>query len=308
VKLLSSSCAQSSKTQYDSSLRRWEEFCVVKNVNPLSSDIRIILDFITHLYGLNLGYSAINTSRSALSLILPTIEGFTVGSHPLVRRAMKAVGRQRPPRPRYSSTWDVTKVLNLFRSWPINSNLCIKFLTLKLVGLLALISAQRVQTLKAIKLSSVKSSEDIIEIFISTNVKTSKPGRSQPCILLVKYPHDEKLCVVATFLEYLLRTESYRLHDQLLLSLEAPHNEVTTQTISRWLKQLLAEANVDVSMYKAHSFRHASTSKAYQEGVSADVIFAVAGWTPSSKTFARFYNKKIDERCTYATDVLGARR
>jgi len=186
----------------------------------------------------------------------------------------------------------------------MNSALCLRSLTLKLVGLLALISAQRVQTLQAIKLSSIKFVPDSVEIFITTNIKTSKPGIRQPCILLTRYPHEQKLCVVDTLIEYLSRTNIYRKSDQLLLSLESPYNAITTETISRWLKLLLSEANIDVSMYKAHSFRHASTSKAFQEGVSADIIFSVAGWTNNSKTFANFYNKVIDKRCNYATAVL----
>jgi len=303
-KLLLSSCSQASKTQYDSYLRRWKVFCSSKNIEPMSSNIANVLDFFTSLYKSNLGYSAINTSRSALSLLLPPIDGFTIGTHPLVKRALKAIGKMKPPRPRYTSTWDVNDVLDVFRKWSNNSDLSIKFLTLKMVGLLALVSAQRVQTLKAINVSSIRISGNVINIFISANIKTSKPGGQQPCILLTKYPHEVKLCVVNTITEYLSRTRVYRQHDQLLLSLESPYNAVTSQTISRWLKLLLKEANIDVSMYKAHSFRHASTSKVYQQGVSADIIFSVAGWTANSKTFANFYNKPIDTRSSFANNVL----
>jgi len=304
VNVMMSSISSSSRGQYQSALNRWEVFCSTNNCSPFTSDIKIVLDFLTSLYKHQLGYSALNTTRSALSLILGPIDGFTVGTHPLVSRFLKAVGRLRPPKPKYNSTWDVNSVLNLFRGWPNNSELSLRALSQKLVGLLALVTAQRVQTLHAIKLSSMKFSENKIEIFISSNIKTSKPGGAQPCLLLVKYLSEEKLCVVDTVNEYLLRTSVYRKHDQLLLSFESPYSTITTQTISRWLKMLLNEANVDVSMYKAHSFRHASTSKAYQAGVSADVIFAAAGWSRNSLTFAKFYNKKIDDKFAFADSVL----
>jgi len=94
INLLLSSCTKSSKLQYASSLRRWENYCSSKGLNPLVSNIKNVLEFITSLYQSNLGYSAINSSRSALSLILPSIDGFTVGTHPLVKRALKAVGKE----------------------------------------------------------------------------------------------------------------------------------------------------------------------------------------------------------------------
>jgi len=299
-----SSCAESSKAQYDSALRRWHKFCISKSVIPFVKDINLVLEYLTLLYNSNLGYSTINTNRSALSLIIGPIDGFNVGSHPLVVRLLKGVGRSRPPLPRYNSTWNVDSVLELFKKWPNNEALSIKCLTLKLVGLLALISAQRVQTLHAIELSHIKSSSESVEIFITRNLKTSKVGCKQPCIILKRYSENVKLCVVSTLNEYLIRTSSYRKYDQLLLSLFSPFVGVSTQTISRWLSSLLEQAGVDTSIYTAHSFRHASTSKACKGGVPIDVIFACAGWTQRSSTFARYYNKRIDNRDTFADCVL----
>jgi len=221
-----------------------------------------------------------------------------------VVRLLKAVGRSRPPAPRYNSTWDVDLVLSLFQSWQTNDQLSLKFLTLKLAGLLALISAQRVQTLHSITISSMQIQLDKVEIYISAQTKTSKPGYKQPCIVLMKYPHDPKLCVVSALAEYMSRTSSYRKHDQLFLSLELPHNNVNKETISRWLKMLLAEAKIDTTIYKAHSFRHASTSKAFGRGIATDVIFSAAGWSSKSATFARYYNKKIEVKNVYSNAIL----
>ena len=58
----------------------------------------------------------------------------------------------------------------------------------------------------------------------------------------------------------------------------APHKAVSVQTISRWLKQCLELAGIDTAVYKGHSFRHASTSKAKSVGVSIDDIFLTGGW------------------------------
>jgi len=299
-----SSCAESSRAQYDSALRRWQEFCSVKSISPFKKDINLILEYLTQLYTKDLSYSTINTNRSALSLIIGPIDGFSIGSHPLVVRLVKGVGRNRPPLPRYNSTWNVDSVLELFVKWPDNKDLTLKFLTLKLVGLIALVSAQRVQTLHAIRTGQIRYSAESAEIFITQNLKTSKPGCKRHSIFLKRYPHNDKLCVISTLAEYVRRTSFHRKEEQLLLSYESPFGAVSTQTISRWLFNLLDYAGIDNSVYKAHSFRHASTSKAFEKGVSIDVIYASAGWTQKSSTFARFYRKQIDLRETFADCIL----
>ena len=42
---------------------------------------------------------------------------------------MKGVFNKRPPKPRYSGTWEVSLVTGLFEKWPVNSNLDLKRLS-----------------------------------------------------------------------------------------------------------------------------------------------------------------------------------
>ena len=58
----------------------------------------------------NVGYSVINTARSALSTFI-TIDNHTVGIHPLVCRYLKGVFNEFPVLRKYSFTWDVGVVL-----------------------------------------------------------------------------------------------------------------------------------------------------------------------------------------------------
>jgi len=269
-------------------------------MTPKISDV---LEFLTSLYLNGQGYSACNTARSALSLILSPINGFPVGKHPLVVRILKGISKQRPPQPRYESVWDANIVLKLLKSWGSNSDLDIKRLSLKLVGLLALTSAQRVQTLCKLKVSNIQGT-DKKQIVIDSQIKTSKISKAQPTIVLSPYNRDTNICVVKCVNEYLNRTSSYRKHDQLLISYAAPYNPVCSQTISRWLKMVLEEAGVDVSIFKAHSYRHASTSKAALKGVDMNVIFSKAGWTKGSLVFAKFYNRPIDYSYKFSDAVL----
>ena len=51
-----------------------------------------------------------------------------------------------------------------------------------------------------------------------------------------------------------------------------PNVEVHSSTVSRWIKEILKETAVDVDVFKGHSTRSASTSKACLSGIPVDDI------------------------------------
>ena len=57
------------------------------------------LDFLTLLYKQGVGYSAINTARSALSSAITPADKTTFGEHPLVTRFLKGTFELRPSFP-----------------------------------------------------------------------------------------------------------------------------------------------------------------------------------------------------------------
>lgn len=90
-----------------------------------------------------MGYSAINTARSALSSLIGKIDGCPIGEHKLIVDFMKGVGRLRPVRARYSVTWNPDKVLNYLRTIKLDE-CSLKQIALKLIALMALSTGQRV--------------------------------------------------------------------------------------------------------------------------------------------------------------------
>jgi len=168
-----------------------------------------------------MGYASINTARSALSTILGPIEGNKIGEHDLVTRLMRGIGKLRPPSPRYSSTCDVSKLLDIFKKWPDNSVLSLKQLSFKLVALLALTTAQRVQTLAAILVSKIVWNEPI-EIIITAQLKTTSVKRPDKPLLISSFSPDDKLCVTKALRTYIDKTRSLRNCDQLLISFVSP--------------------------------------------------------------------------------------
>ena len=68
---------------------------------------------------------------------------------------------------------------------------------------------------------------------------------------------------------------------------------VVKSTISRWIKEVMALAGIDVSHYKAHSSRGASASAARRKGASIPQILQTGDWS-NLGTYQRFYEKPLD--------------
>jgi len=301
IKILLGSISKSTKHHYCSSFNSFINFCEFNSFDPWNCNLSSILEYLVSLFNAGLSYSSINTARSSLSLFLGKIDNFAVGSHPMVVKLLRSMYRMNPPRPRYSTMWKVDDLLNLFMNWPSNNVLELKLLTFKLVGLLALTTGQRAQTLNAISIDNIKFG-DPVEIIITQTLKTSRAGFSQPCLVIPVY-HNDKMCVVNCLKIYLQRTFVSRKHNNLFLSYVAPYKPVSNQSLSRWLCELLCFAGIDTSYFKGHSFRHASTSKAANSGVPMDIVFRSAGWSERSRMFAKFYNVKTVEN-SFLSSIL----
>lgn len=268
-------------------------------------DINAVLKFLTYLFSLNLSYSALNTARSTLSTVLGRFEGCPLGEHKLVVDFMKGVSKLRPPAPRYHVTWDPDSVLTRLALWK-TADCNLKSLSLKLVALLALCTGQRVQTLASIDLCNIIWNEPV-QIKLTGILKTTSVSKSNPILVLPPY-HDKELCPVYTLRKYVEVTEPIRIEEKkLLISFVKPHKSVGSQSISRWLVEVLAIADIDTKMFHAHSYRHSSTSKAAMSGVNIDTIFSRAGWSKNSNTFAKFYNRPIVNVNDFAEKVLTVR-
>lgn len=238
-------------------------------------------------------FSVINSHRSALNLLFspPSMD------EKIINRFLKGVSNIRPPKPKYSFTWNPDPVLTYLEAWYPLQSLSLKNLTYKLVTLMALTSASRVQTLSLVKLDNINVTFEKIEIKIEDRIKTTAVGRNQPLLIFPYFRDRPQLCVAHTIETYIKITESYRNNGEqhLILTIRKPIHAASSQTISHWIKNTLNSAGVDTSVFSAHSVRHASTSAAFRAGVSIEQIRNTAGWTPFSTTFFNFYNKPLKE-------------
>ncbi|KYN42676.1 hypothetical protein ALC56_02902, partial [Trachymyrmex septentrionalis] len=76
-----------------------------------------------------------------------------------------------------------------------------------------------------------------------------------------EYASHKNLCIVRLIEYYLDETRLLRPPgcNFLFISLSKSFRAVTSQTISRWIKQALKECGVNTVVFSAHSTRHAST-------------------------------------------------
>ena len=182
--------------------------------------------FLVELFESGIGYSGMNTARSALScLSFKSFNGFPFGSRPTVSRFLKGVFESRPTVPRYTETLDVGKVLSYLQTIPNSEDVSLKDLTLKTVMLVSLVSAQRGQTIHYLNLDDMISSETSITFMLKKPIKQSKPGVKPLVVKFSLYPVDLSICVVTTLRAYLARTIDKRGDNkQLFISFLKPFN------------------------------------------------------------------------------------
>lgn len=152
------------KKQYRTYIEKCVSFCYKRKIYIFEANVDSVLTYLTELYNAGLGYSCINTARSALSSFLQLENCVSVGSHPLVRRFMKGVFNLRLSLPRYNVTWDVNIVLQFLKNLTPISSLSLLKLSQKLLMLLALLSGQRSQTLHLIDIRNIHLQDSCVKL------------------------------------------------------------------------------------------------------------------------------------------------
>ena len=287
-RLIISSWRDKTNTNYNSAWRKWDAWCAKRGLSSFTADVSAILSFLADEFEAGRQYRSLNCYRSALLSTLLPVEGIPVGQHPLVIRLLKGVFNLRPPMPRYTHTWDVSKVLTLLKEMGPNENLNLKRLTQKLVMLLALVLGQRCSDLVRLSLSGHSYTSDSVVLPCLGLAKQAKPKQClQPVV--IKSFKDKLLCPVACIRAYESSTSKLRTDGvwKLFLAVIPPHQPLTSSSIARWIKKSLKEAGID-ECFTAHSTRAASATAAAMSGISTKEIMSRAGWS-SEHTFTKFY-------------------
>ncbi len=293
----------STRSQYDTYLRRWISHCESLDINVFSPTISEILEFLLKNFRENeYSYSSMNSFRSALSTII-TIDKVPAGKHPLVVRFCRACFNERPALPKNTVTWDTDIVLRYLRTLAPVKSLPLPRLTQKLTMLLALLSGQRCQSLHLLDVRNMTLSFSAVSFQIGDVVKQTRPGKHTNELAFKGYAPDRRLCVVTVLKEYLRRTLDTRgTTKQLLLTYRKPIHAASVDTIRRWVKAVLINAGVNMTIFTPHSTRGASTSKAATK-LPLKTILDTAGWSREG-TFTKYYKLKVDTKFDFGSSLL----
>ena len=78
--------------------------------------------------------------------------------------------------------------------------------------------------------------------------------------------------------------------DTFFVSYVAPHKSVTSKTLSRWIKTILASAGVDTKLWDPHAVRSAASShQTTVRHLDLGQICRLADWSLSSGVYQKFY-------------------
>ena len=166
------------------------------------------------------------------------IDSLRVGEHPLVVQLLNGAYNLRPLLPRYSSTWEVAKVVSFLDQLGPNGSLSLKDLSQKLGLLLALTAMERVSEVIAHDLRYRQFSPEGVIFHLFELTKKSRVGHDLKRSFHASFPSNTNLCVVDSVKKYERRTRLFRPKgptkpNKLLLSYIKPYKPISVESLSR---------------------------------------------------------------------------
>ena len=114
------------RSRYESVLRRCHGLVISRNENPYSPDVTAVLAFLHGMYRNSCLYSGLCAARSALSSSITAKGYLKLSDHPLISRYLKGIYNRHPPLPKYVDIWDLTLLLKYYEQKENNDCLKLK--------------------------------------------------------------------------------------------------------------------------------------------------------------------------------------
>ncbi|XP_070410731.1 uncharacterized protein [Nothobranchius furzeri] len=328
VATIQSARAPSTIASYAAKWAAFQNWCAERNVQALSCQLADVLSFLQILMDRGLAFSTVKTYAAAISSCHQGFGDRSVFNHPLTKRFLKGVRRNRPVSRPLFPQWDLTVVLHGLSEAPFEplDQVSLKFLSLKTALLLALASVNRVSDITALSVAPacLRIREDggsaVLcpnPAFVPKSINASFKSRSISLAGLFPPPHNSEeeaashlLCPVRALARYVSRTSGIRRSRNLFVHYrESSLGQVlSAQRLSRWLCDAISLAYTSSGRdppeaLGAHSARGISSSMALLSGVSMEDICQAASWA-SSCSFTRYYLRDVSSG-SITRSVLG---
>lgn len=195
-----SSISENTMNQYSPAIIvAWAKYCKPRNIIVTKPSITEVTQYLTRRFHEGVSYGSLNSTRSALALII----GSHLGTDDKVKRLFRGFFKLRPPKPKYYNTWEVSGLLNYIENNYIQHN-DLKMATKKAVTLLLMLATgQRAQTISFINTNNIVIKEDCIMIKIEKLINTSGPNRCQPFLTVPFFHTRIGVCPASAVVTYL---------------------------------------------------------------------------------------------------------
>ncbi|CAC5406863.1 unnamed protein product [Mytilus coruscus] len=247
--LLSASWRKETQKDYSAKFKKNCSWCSTREINPHNATLNQVADYLAHLFENGLQYRTIAGYRSILSNVLPQVDNTAVGQHPYITRLIKGVFNSRPPTTKLLPEWDLQLVLTLLQKEPFEpiENIDLKQLTFKTVFLISITTFRRCSDLLSLRVnhSFMRIQQKGITLIRCGLAKQDRQNHINSKIVVPAFTDNKKLDPATCLLQSLERTKKFRSSlnkDQqrkLFLSICEPHKPVTSQTISKWIVQVI---------------------------------------------------------------------
>ena len=114
-----------------------------------------VLDFLSTMCEKEHAYSTINSAKCAIATIIYIPPYASLNKHPLINKYMTGIFNLRPPKPKLSLAWDMDIFFRYFEQQGDNCLLSDILLTQKLLILLLLLGAHRLNTIKLFSINNM---------------------------------------------------------------------------------------------------------------------------------------------------------
>ena len=336
TKRILSPIRKSSKSVYEAKWNCFCTWCEEHGFSAMHPTVPIIAEFFLFLFSeKKLLPQTIEGYRSALCMKLDV--DLELGSNKELKRLIQSFYKSKPKASRHIPSLDLTLVLQALTKAPFEplSLAEPKFLTWKTVFLIALASGRRRSEIHAFTFKGCSHSKGWSRVilkpdpaFLAKN-QLASPGSS--IFSEIEIPaftnclgqqdkEDRSLCPVRALRHYLSRTSDLR-HGRSLLFvslLKSKQGDITAQTISNWIKDLIlftlkncSTDSASLHGVKAHDVRAQAASWSFIGGVPLLDIMRSCTWK-NHFTFTSFYFRDVSlknlEDSYRLGDIVAAQR
>ena len=239
-------------------------------------------------------FRTLENNAAAISKYLPLVDGYSVFSHPVIKRLRQASYHIAPPEPKYTEFWDAELVLEAWNT--PSKDLSLLDLSRKTYTLCKLMSMGRdaditnFQVPKRDPLTYDRDNTQFIVLKRGVLTKSQKRGSKGLVKIEAFKPEKADICPVRSLIDYLVKSQPLRHRDanEIFVSSAKPHKPIAKATGGKWLIHSLNRAGIDTTRYSGHSFRGAAANSRRNAGASITRILKEGMWK-SEEVLRRYY-------------------